>query len=116
WFIISNSLGLFASIFTGHSITDQLSGPIGIARITGEVAGMGWIPLINLAGILSVSIGLINLFPIPILDGGHLLFQAIEALRGRPLSQRIQEIGTRFGLAFVLGLMLLATYNDVVSR
>jgi regulator of sigma E protease len=68
----------------------------------------------NLAAILSVSIGLINLFPIPMLDGGHLLFYAIEAVRGRPLSERTQEIGFRIGLALVLMLMIFATWNDVI--
>jgi regulator of sigma E protease len=70
--------------------------------------------LISLVAVLSVSIGLINLFPIPLLDGGHLLFYAIEALRGRPLSERAQEIGFRIGLAIVMMLMLFATWNDIV--
>jgi regulator of sigma E protease len=68
----------------------------------------------NLAAILSVSIGLINLFPIPMLDGGHLLFYAIEAVRGRPLSEHTQEIGYRIGLALVLMLMIFATWNDLI--
>jgi regulator of sigma E protease len=72
------------------------------------------VPLINLAAVLSISIGLLNLFPIPLLDGGHLLFYAIEAIRGRPLSDQVQEYGFRFGLAVVLLLMLFATYNDVL--
>ena len=69
--------------------------------------------LINLAAILSISIGLINLFPIPMLDGGHLLFFAVEAIRGRPLSERVQEIGFRIGFAAVLVLMIFATWNDI---
>ena len=68
----------------------------------------------NLIAILSISIGLLNLVPIPLLDGGHLLYYAAEALRGRPLSQRVQEVGFRIGLAFVLALMILATRNDIV--
>ena len=75
---------------------------------------MGILALINLAAILSVSIGLINLFPIPMLDGGHLLFYGIEAIRGRPLSDKTQEIGFRIGLAFVLMLMVFATWNDLI--
>ena len=71
--------------------------------------------LINLVALLSVSIGLMNLFPVPMLDGGHLMFYAIEALRGRPLSERAQEIGFRIGLALVLMLMLFATWNDILS-
>ena len=70
--------------------------------------------LLHLAAVLSVSIGLLNLFPIPLLDGGHLLFYAIEAVRGRPLSERAQEIGFRIGLALVLMLMIFATYNDIL--
>jgi regulator of sigma E protease len=84
-------------------------------RVSGEVASMGGVfPLVSLVAILSVSIGLINLFPIPLLDGGHLLFYAVEAVRGRPLSDKAQEIGFRIGLAIVVMLMLFATWNDIV--
>jgi regulator of sigma E protease len=84
--------------------------------VSGDVAVTGGImPLISLMAVLSVSIGLLNLFPIPLLDGGHLLFYAVEALRGRPLSERAQEIGFRIGLAFVVMLMLFATWNDLVN-
>ena len=76
---------------------------------------LGFVPLIHLAAVLSVSIGLLNLFPVPLLDGGHLLFYAIEAMRGRPLSERAQEFGFRVGLALVLMLMVFATYNDILS-
>ena len=69
--------------------------------------------LLYLAAVLSVSIGLLNLFPVPLLDGGHLLFYAIEALRGRPLSERAQEVGFRIGLAIVVMLMIFAAYNDI---
>jgi regulator of sigma E protease len=72
-------------------------------------------PILHLAAVLSVSIGLLNLFPIPLLDGGHLLFYAIEAVRGRPLSDRAQEVGFRIGLALVLMLMVFATYNDITG-
>ena len=83
---------------TGRESPDQLSGPIGIARVSGEVAKVGGVGgLIGLIALLSVSIGLLNLFPVPLLDGGHLLFYAFEAVRGRPLSARAQEIGFRIG-------------------
>jgi regulator of sigma E protease len=72
------------------------------------------VALIHLAAVLSISIGLLNLFPIPLLDGGHLLFYAFEALRGRPLSERMQEYGFRVGLALVIMLMVFATWNDIV--
>ena len=91
-----------------------LGGPIRIAQISGQVASIGFVALIHLAGVLSVSIGLLNLFPIPLLDGGHLLFYAIEATRGRPLSERAQEVGFRIGLAIVVMLMIFATFNDIV--
>ena len=76
---------------------------------------MGLAALINLAAVLSVSIGLINLFPIPMLDGGHLVFYAYEAIFGKPLSEKAQEIGFRFGFVLLIGLMLFATRNDIVN-
>jgi len=75
----------------------------------------GVVPLINLAAVLSVSIGLLNLFPIPMLDGGHILYYAIEAVRGRPLGEWAQELGFRIGLAFVVSLLLFATWNDLTK-
>ena len=94
-------------------IAAALSGPLRIAEVSGEVAKAGIWPLINLAAILSISIGLLNLLPVPLLDGGHLMYYAAEAVRGRALPPRAQEMGFRFGLAFVAGLMLIATYNDL---
>jgi regulator of sigma E protease len=82
--------------------------------MSGQVATMGFVALLHLAAVLSVSIGLLNLFPIPLLDGGHLLFYGIEAMRGRPLSERAQEVGFRIGLAIVLMLMIFATFNDII--
>ena len=97
----------------GRQSADQLGGPIRIAEVSSQVASVGFVPLLNLTAVLSVSIGLINLFPIPLLDGGHLLFYLIEAVRRRPLSERTQEIGFRIGLAVVLMLMMFATWNDL---
>jgi regulator of sigma E protease len=114
WSIITTTLGYLGEMVTGRAAADQLSGPIGIAKISGDMAQEGFLALIGLAALLSVSIGLINLFPIPMLDGGHLLYYAFEAVRGRPLGERAQEMGFRLGLAFVLSLMLLATFNDLV--
>src|SRR6185312_14247775 len=101
-------------VIVGREAADQLGGPIRIAQVSGQVATLGFIPILHLAAVLSVSIGLLNLFPIPLLDGGHLLFYAIEAVRGRPLSERAQEVGFRIGLAIVLMLMIFATYNDLL--
>jgi regulator of sigma E protease len=114
YFVISRSLAYLYDVVTGREAADQLGGPIRIAQVSGQVATAGFIALLNLAAIISVSIGLLNLFPIPMLDGGHLLFYGIEALRGRPLSETTQEIGFRIGLAFVLMLMLFATWNDLI--
>ena len=114
YFVISRSLGYLYDVVTGRESADQLGGPIRIAQISGQVATAGFVALLNLAAIISVSIGLINLFPIPMLDGGHLLFYGIEAVRGRPLSESTQEIGFRIGLAFVLMLMIFATWNDLI--
>jgi regulator of sigma E protease len=93
---------------------DELGGPLRIAQMSGEVAQGGIVPLLYFMAMLSVNLGLINLFPIPVLDGGHLLFYAAEAIRGRPLGQRAQEYGFRVGLALVLTLMVFATWNDLV--
>jgi regulator of sigma E protease len=115
WSVIDRTFNYLGKLISGRESAQQLSGPIGIMRVSGEVASMGGVgPLISLIAILSVSIGLINLFPIPLLDGGHLLFYAVEAVRGRPLSDRAQEIGFRIGLAIVVMLMLFATWNDIV--
>ncbi|GBE43173.1 metalloprotease MmpA [bacterium BMS3Bbin10] len=114
YFVVSRTLSYLYQVVTGREKADQLGGPIRIAQVSGQVATAGFFALMNLAAILSVSIGLINLFPIPMLDGGHLLFYAIEAVRGRPLSERTQEIGFRIGLALVLMLMIFATWNDVI--
>jgi regulator of sigma E protease len=113
WFVVDRTLSYIGGIFTGREGADQLGGPIRIAQVSGQVATAGFVPLLHLAAVLSVSIGLLNLFPIPLLDGGHLLFYAIEAIRGRPLSERAQELGFRMGFAIVLMLMIFATYNDI---
>ena len=88
WMVVDQTLSYLGGVVVGHKSADQLSGPIGIARISGQVASLGFRFLVHLAGLISVSIGLLNLFPIPLLDGGHLLFYGIEALRGRPLSEK----------------------------
>jgi regulator of sigma E protease len=113
WFVVERTMTYLGGVITGREAADQLGGPIRIAQVSGQVATVGMVALIHLTAVLSVSIGLLNLFPIPLLDGGHLLFYAIEVLRGRPLSERAQELGFRFGLALVLVLMIFATYNDV---
>jgi regulator of sigma E protease len=114
WFVVDRTLSYIGGIFAGRESADQLGGPIRIAQVSGQVASAGFVALLHLTAVLSVSIGLLNLFPIPLLDGGHLLFYAVEAIRGRPLSERAQEVGFRIGLAIVLMLMIFATFNDIL--
>lgn len=108
-------LSALGEIITGSRATDELGGPLRIAQLSGEVAQGGLVNLIFFMAALSVNLGLINLFPIPMLDGGHLAFYAAEAIRGRPLGRRFQEYGFRLGLLLVLLLMVFATWNDLVS-
>jgi regulator of sigma E protease len=120
WFIVTRTFDYLGKLLTGREKADQLSGVIHIAEVSGHVASTGGIvSLLTLAAVLSVSIGLMNLFPIPMLDGGHLVFYAFEALRGRPLSERVQEFAFKAGIAFVLMLTVFVTWNDItriVSR
>jgi len=123
WFIAERTLTYIFGIIVGREAADQLGGPARIAQVAGQVwqgglssggPGGAAVALLHLAAVLSVSIGLLNLFPIPLLDGGHLLFYAIEAVRGQPLSERAQELGFRIGLAIVVMLMIFATFNDIL--
>jgi regulator of sigma E protease len=114
WFVIERTMSYLGGVVVGRESPDQIGGVVQIARVSGQVASLGFDQLIHLAAVLSVSIGLLNLFPIPLLDGGHLLFYGIEAIRGRPLSERAQELGFRIGLAIVLMLMTYATFNDIL--
>jgi regulator of sigma E protease len=111
-FIIARTLGYLKNVVVGRESPDQVGGVLRIADVSGQVAASGFIPLLNLTAILSVSIGLLNLFPIPLLDGGHLMFYLMEAIRRKPLTERTQEIGFRIGLSLVLMLMIYATFND----
>ncbi len=115
WDIIVRTGQYLGGVITGRQPADQLGGPIRVAQISGQVASLGIIPLIHMMAFLSVSIGLINLVPVPMLDGGHLLFYAIEAVRGRPLSERTLEMSFRVGVAIVLTLMVLVTWNDIMN-
>ena len=114
WQIVQASLDMRTRLFSSSAAVGQLHGPLGIAKISAQVAQINLLSLIKLAAFISVSIGLVNLFPIPLLDGGHLLYYGFEAVLGRPLGARAQDVGFRLGLAVMLGLMLLATWNDLV--
>ena len=115
WRIVSVTGDYLSRVVTGRSAADQLSGPVRIARMSGAAAALGPVALIKLAAILSLSLGLMNLLPIPMLDGGHLVFFAIEAARGRPLSEGAQAFALRLGAAFVVALMVFVTFNDIRS-
>jgi len=115
WFIIDRTFSYIGGLFTGRECADQLGGPIRIAQISGQVATLGFLPVLHLAAMLSVSIGLLNLFPVPLLDGGHLMFYLVEATRGRPLSAKAQEIGFRIGFAIVVMLMIFTVFNDTMQ-
>lgn len=114
YFYAKQPVLFFKSLILGKASSDQLGGPIRIAEYSHHVAAMGLAELIHWTAIISISIGLLNLFPIPVLDGGHLLFYGIEAIAGHPLSQRAQEIGFQIGFALILVLMIVATWNDVI--
>ena len=112
-FIMDRTVAFLGDFFVGRGDVEQLGGPVKVAKVSGEVATLGIVALINLMALLSLNIGVFNLLPIPMLDGGHLAYYGIEALRGRPLSQRVQEIGFRFGLALVFTLMAFTLVNDI---
>lgn len=121
WYATTESISLswqtlkaLGQIIVGAKSADGLGGPLRIAQMSGEIAQSGLLALIWFMALLSVNLGLINLFPVPMLDGGHLLFYFLEVLRGKPLSEKAQEWGFRIGFGFIVGLMVLATWNDIV--
>ena len=113
WFVTVTSLNYVGKMLTGSADSSQLGGPIRIAKITGQVAEYGIIPFLNIMAYISISLGLINLFPIPMLDGGHLMFYFFEKLLGKPLSQKTQEGFFRIGLFLLISLMFFVTFNDL---
>ncbi len=113
-FIVQRTAAFLGDFFVGRGDVEQLGGPVKVAKVSGEVATLGIVALINLMALLSLNIGIFNLLPVPMLDGGHLLYYLVEAIRGRPLSLRVQEIGFRFGFALVLALMVFTLFNDTV--
>tara|TARA_Y100001970_G_C14066242_1_gene766833 strand:- start:4 stop:1113 length:1110 start_codon:yes stop_codon:yes gene_type:complete len=113
YFVTTSSLKYLGSMLLGSGDSSQLGGPIRIAKITGQVAEFGIIPFLSIMAYISISLGLINLFPIPLLDGGHLMFYGFEKLLGRPLSQKTQEGFFRIGMFLLISLMFFATFNDL---
>ncbi|WDR05901.1 RIP metalloprotease RseP [Devosia rhodophyticola] len=113
-FIVNRTGAFLGDFFVGRGDVEQLGGPVKVAKVSGEVASLGIIALINLTALLSLNIGIFNLLPVPMLDGGHLVYYLFEAIRGRPLSQRVQEAGFRIGFALVLALMVFTLFNDTL--
>jgi regulator of sigma E protease len=113
--IVTGTFKYIGNIFSGTMRADQLGGPIRVAQASGQMASLGIGAVLQLAAVLSVSIGLLNLMPVPVLDGGHLMFYAVEAVRGKPLGSTAQEIAFRIGLAMILTLMVFTTWNDIGS-
>ena len=113
WFVCKTTIQFIGSLFQGKGDTSQLGGPIRIAKITGQVAEYGIIPFFSIMAYISISLGLINLFPIPLLDGGHLMFYLFEKILGRPLKQATQEGFFRIGLFLLFSLMIFITFNDL---
>jgi len=114
WGIVDATFTYLWRIVSHHADSSQLGGPVGIAQAAKSAASHGFYDLIYLVALISVSIGLFNLFPIPLLDGGHLLYYGCEAVLGRPLGERVQDVGFRVGLSLLLGLMIVLTWNDLV--
>lgn len=113
WTVGVQTLGGVWQMISGQRGTDDLGGPLRIAQLSGQVAQLGFASLVSFIAVLSVNLGLINLFPIPVLDGGHLVFYALEAIRGRPVPPRALEYGLRAGFALLIGLFVFATWNDL---
>lgn len=114
WFVVTRTGRYLAGLLSGQESADQLSGPIRIAEISGEMAKIGPAALLNLAAILSISVGLLNLLPVPLLDGGHLIYYGLEAMRGKAMNERAQQFGFKIGIMLVTSLMIFATYNDIL--
>jgi regulator of sigma E protease len=114
WFVVQRTGSYIKELIAGQQSTGQLSGPIRIAEVSGEMAKIGLAALLNLAAVLSISVGLLNLLPIPLLDGGHLAYYAVEAMRGRVLNERAKQFGIDIGAFLLAALMFVVTYNDVL--
>ena len=113
WSTSTLSLKLLGKMLVGQASLQNLSGPLTVADYAGRAANMGWQPFISFLALVSVSLGVLNLLPIPVLDGGHLLYYLAELIKGSPVSDRAFEVGQRIGMAVLAMLMILALVNDV---
>ena len=107
------SLKMLGKMLVGEVSWRHLSGPVTIADFAGQSASLGWVSYLTFLALISISLGVLNLLPIPLLDGGHLMYYAIEIIKGRPVSERFMELGQRVGLALLLVMMAFAFYNDL---
>lgn len=113
--ITAETLKAIGQMFVGTRSAKELGGIIRIGAMAGDMAERGYVSLIVFTALLSINLGMINLFPIPMLDGGHLLFYGVEAVRGKPISERVQEYAFRFGLVVLVTLMVFSNLNDVLQ-
>jgi regulator of sigma E protease len=113
--IVTMMVDTLGQVITGRRSVQELGGPIKIAQVAGQQLSLGWTEFVWLVAMISINLGFINLLPVPILDGGHLLLYAVEAVRRRPVGPQVQEWAFRGGLAMILALMLLVTFNDLVA-
>jgi regulator of sigma E protease len=107
------SLRMLGGMLTGEVSPSNLSGPVAIADFAGQSARLGWLSFVSFLALMSISLGVLNLLPVPVLDGGHIMYYLVEAVTGRPVSQRLVEVGQRVGIAVLATLMLVAFYNDI---
>ena len=114
WELSALTVVSLVKMVQGKISPKHLAGPVGIFQMAGQQAKVGLLPLVSLMAVLSISLGILNLFPIPVLDGGHILFFAVEGVWGQPISPRKQEIATQVGLFLLVALMLTAFYNDLL--
>ncbi|MBO0734597.1 MAG: RIP metalloprotease RseP, partial [Methylocapsa sp.] len=115
WYVVARTGSYLKGLVLGQQPADQLSGPIRIAEVSGAMAKIGIAALLQLAAILSISVGLLNLLPVPLLDGGHLAYYAVEAIRGKAMNEKVQQFGMNVGIVLLAALMCFATYNDVLQ-
>jgi regulator of sigma E protease len=113
WEMSIFSLQMMGKMILGDVSLRNLSGPLTIADYAGQSAQMGWVPYLSFLALVSVSLGVLNLLPIPLLDGGHLMYYIVEIIKGRPVSERALEMGQHVGIALLFTLMAFAIYNDI---
>jgi regulator of sigma E protease len=113
WDVSVLSLRMLGKMVIGEVSLKNLSGPITIADYAGQSAQMGWLPYVSFIALISISLGVLNLLPVPLLDGGHLMYYLVEMVKGRPVSDRAVEIGQRVGMVVLFSLMAFAIYNDI---